>query len=103
MYLTHYFRIYFHQIFIYFIILFQQINFTYHIEMIIRFLTAVHEGRDLPEFLPELVLPHVEIGGFLANIRHFIRLQGSHLLLDGDADLLGVVPLLGQFLCTFKK
>ena len=66
--------------------------------MLVGLLARVRVGRDLAELLSELMLPHVEVGRLLAHVRHLAGLQWRHLLLDGDADLLGVVPLLGQLL-----
>ena len=58
----------------------------------------VEERRDWAELLAELVLANVEVGRLLPNVGHFVGLQWRHLLFGGDADLLGVVPLFGQFL-----
>ena len=61
--------------------------------MVVRFLTIVLEGRNLPEFLPKLMLSHVKVGRFLTNVGHFIGLEWRNLLFDCDRDLLGVIPL----------
>ena len=66
--------------------------------MFVGVLARVHVGRDLAELLPELVLADVEVGRLLADVGHLIGLQWRHLLLDSDADLLGVVPLLRKLL-----
>ena len=68
------------------------------IKLFIRVWTFIEEWSNGSELLSECVLLYVKAGSLTSDVSNLVGLQRSHHLLDGDSNLLSVVPLLRQFL-----